>query len=194
MSTELNNTFFEPDLSKATWRDSSKFVGECVAAGAAAVEPLVSALKSLASSRSNAEARGVLIYALGKIRDKRAVNAIIECLLDNYEPPESNEIYRVGSIAIDALGMIGDTEAVESLTAILSNDKVHWEERCRVLEAIGNIDDPRAVKAINIARTDKNEHVRKTAEKVVWKLRATKEVVKTPAVDTQKKKWWQFWM
>jgi len=164
-------------ISKGQW-------DKCVEAGAPAVESLIMALKSLPSSRYNAETRSNIILALGKIRDERAVNVLIPCLSDDCEPPGSNDIYRVGAIAAEALAMIGDARAIEPLAAVLSNQRGPWDKRTKVLWALEKFDDPRALRGINISLRDGNPEVRRMAmvvkKKVKMRLR-------------QGKKWWHFW-
>lgn len=149
---------------------------ECVAVGSLAVEPLISKLKSLSADRDNADSRYRIIYALGKIGDRRAVDAIIPCLDDYSEPPGSNEGYRVSSVAADILGLIGDTRAVEPLLIRLSklrraNNKVFWEQRCRIINALGELGDPIALSELNADVMDEHEWVRDCARKNIKKIK-----------------------
>jgi hypothetical protein len=64
--------------------------------------------------------------ALGLVRDRRAVSALIRLLDDEHE--------QVRAAAIDALGLIGDPAAIEPLVARIKDPSHH--ERARVVEAL----------------------------------------------------------
>jgi HEAT repeat protein len=125
------------------------------ALGAAAVEPLVVALKD-----SNSDVCSRAAEVLGRIGDVRAVEPLIVALKD------SNSNVRQG--AAEALGRIADVRAVEPLIAALkdSNSNV----RQGAAEALGGIADVRTVEPFIAALKDSDSNVRWRAAKALDKI------------------------
>ena len=98
--------------------------------GAPAVEALITAL----ADGFNRD----IIYALGKIGDPRAVDALIAALdlKDGYH----------SDIIINALGEAGDSRAIEALIAGLEFNDYSDNKAC--IYALGHFDDPRAMDAL----------------------------------------------
>lgn len=103
--------------------------------GAAAVEPLLSALKS-----SNPRIRNGSIEALGKNGDVRGVEPLIGLL--------SEEDTATRQRAIWALGRIGDATAVEPLLEVFDNTDEPRELRGSTAIALGRIGDTRAIESL----------------------------------------------
>jgi HEAT repeat protein len=100
---------------------------KCVALGAIAVEPLISALRD-----EDDDVREAAAEALGELGDSRAVKPLISALRDD-------RYWRVRKAAAEALGEIGDERALEELERMakygISNIKVLLDpdERRRTL-------------------------------------------------------------
>ena len=95
-------------------------------------------------------------YALGDIRDKRAVQPLIKALGDENKDVRKN--------AARALGNIGDKRAVEPLIKVLG-DEDKWV-RYEAARALGKIGEP-AIEPLIKALGDGNKYVRKNAAKAL---------------------------
>ena len=112
--------------------------------GAQAVEPLAEVLKS-----GNGDARQMAAFALGEIRDKRAVEPLVLIL-------QTDDVYAVRAAAATALGQLKDARAVWVLVATLQMRDETTPERQAALAQLRNatqlalrkIGDPLAAKAI----------------------------------------------
>ena len=76
--------------------------------------------------------------------------------------------WRVREAAAEALGKIGDSQAVEPLIAALKDED--WYVRKYAVEALGKIGESRTVKSLIAALNDLEQDVRKAAVKVLVKI------------------------
>lgn len=114
-----------------------------LAFGPSAVEPLMELLKS-----GNGDARERAVFALGELRDKRAVEPLVLVM-------QTDDVYAVRTAAATALGQIKDARAVWVLVATLQMRDETTPERQVALEQLRNathlalrkIGDPLAAKA-----------------------------------------------
>jgi len=114
-----------------------------LAFGPSAVGPLLEVLKS-----GNGDARARAVFVLGELRDKRAVEPLIEVM-------QTDDVYAVRTSAATALGQIKDARAVWVLVATLQMRDETTPDRQTALEQLRNathlalrkIGDPLAVKA-----------------------------------------------
>ena len=88
------------------------------------------------------------IFALGEIKDKEAVEPLIEVGL------KSGPI-AIRSAAIRALGDIGSNEAVKPLTMLMNDEKEKLNAREEIAEVLGKITSEEAVMSL-IAALDSN--------------------------------------
>lgn len=122
----------EPLIATLKDSDGRKYVQDALAIiGTPAVEPLIVLL------RSNETHRGVAASILGKIRDTRAVEPLIEAL--------QAKIW----VAVWALGEIKDPRAVEPLIFALRN----FESRKHAQDALENIGSPAVESLIALLRS-----------------------------------------
>jgi HEAT repeat protein len=111
--------------------------------GEKAVEPLMEVLKT-----GNGDARQSAAFALGELRDKRAVEPLILVV-------QTDEVYAVRTTAVTALGQIKDNRAIWVLVATLQMRDETTPERQAALEqlrhattlAMRKIGDPLAAKS-----------------------------------------------
>lgn len=92
---------------------------------------------------------------LGKLRDPRAVQALIQALSQDPDP-------RVRAMAAWALGEIEDPAAISALSSALRDDE-NQEVRVQAAEALGNIEDVSAIDALGDAVGDPAVEVRRAA-------------------------------
>lgn len=161
-------------------------------AARAALPALADALK-----HTDAEVHHTAAEALGRIRDPRAVQPLIDALPT------------VGAVAASALGSIGDPRALGPLVSILKHrslflrlaveralDRIDsgwahspaaaeavpaiikaflecpdWEVRRAAADALGKIGDPRAVEALLLAQKDEDREVKNLAAQALKKIR-----------------------
>lgn len=102
-----------------------------------------------------------IVAELGKLGDKRAVPHLIS-MLDTVAP------FVKLSIA-HALGMLEDTRAVEPLLASLAKAEVA-SLKYNIIEALGQIGDPRAIAFIEPYINDEDHHIRSRTRKALSKL------------------------
>ncbi|HUV77872.1 MAG TPA: HEAT repeat domain-containing protein [Desulfobacterales bacterium] len=103
--------------------------------GAFAVEPLIAVLQDHNSSPLHCET----IKALGVIKDKRAVEPLLNVLRDNK--------IHLREEVVKALGQIGDKTVVKPLISMLRNeDGIAF--RCETIRALGSTKDKRAVEPL----------------------------------------------
>lgn len=119
-----------------------------------AVEPLVAVLLK----DRNGYTRAYAAYALGRIGDAGAVDALLSVLND----PD------VRLSAISALGRIGDVRAVEPLISALkvNNPRV----RKRAANALGEIGDARAIEPLKAVLKDEDIGVREEAREALHRI------------------------
>lgn len=103
--------------------------------GEPAVEPLIQALKDEDSFDLHRES----IKALGAIKDKRAIEPLIELL-------QNDKIYLREEV-VKALGQLGDEKVVNPLISVLQNE-TSSTLRCETIRALGLTKDKRAVKPL----------------------------------------------
>ena len=101
------------------------------------------------------------VRALGKIRDKRAVRALISA--------QKDDVVEVRREAAEALGRIGRVDSIEPLTRALRKDEA-LEVRSQAAEALGEIGDTRAVLSLITALGDTESQVRECVAKVLGKM------------------------
>ncbi len=142
----------------------SKAVAEALLSfGAKAVGPLLEVLKSGAG-----DARQMAVFALGEIRDKRAVEPLIQLM-------QTDDVYAVRSAAATALGLIKDSRAVWVLVATLQMRDETTPERQAALEqlrqathlALRKIGDPLAAKKAGVTALDMAAAAVAEAEKIL---------------------------
>jgi HEAT repeat protein len=106
----------------------------------AAAPALLAALDPAAKDRDALDANRRIADALGALRAKDAVPALIELTrsADGY----------VQVAAVDALGQIGDPAAIERLIEIATGDGVEPFTAKKALLALGRIGDPRATRTV----------------------------------------------
>jgi HEAT repeat protein len=113
-----------------------------LAFGPAAVGPLMEVLRT-----GNGDARAASAFALGELRDKRAVEPLVELM-------QTDDVYAVRTAAATALGQIKDARAVWVLVGTLQMRDETAPERQAALEQLRNatqlalrkIGDPLAAK------------------------------------------------
>lgn len=96
--------------------------------------------------------RASAAWALGEIRDVRAVGPLITLLKDEHD--ESLIRHNV----VWALGQIGDPQAVENLVPLLNN--LDWRIRWVTMEALANIGDQRIISELVKLLKDDNYTIR----------------------------------
>jgi len=115
----------------------------------AAVEPLMTVMES-----GSPALRGSAAWALGKLGDERAVPLLIDALDD----PE------VHYSAAQALGLLRAAEAVDRLCEIAGDKEAPTNVRRMVIEALGQIGEPKACEAlVALLGKDEEEKLRKEA-------------------------------
>ena len=177
--------------------------------GKPAIVPLINALKTVSTSEAlinigppataslirlleheNEIIRQRASYALGEIKDPKAVDPLIQCLQDDQASVRRSTASALGEIgdpkaaeqltqslkdkdvdvrqfAAAALGEIGDTRAVEPLIQTLKDD-LEWVVRSNAAAALGEIGDTRAVEPlIQTLKDNLDETVQRTAAKAL---------------------------
>lgn len=99
--------------------------------------------------------RAYLMQLLGRTGDERAVESLINTLI------EDTELLRVS--AADALGWIGDERAVQPLLSALEQSPADSSVREVAAEALGRIGNPEVIPALVASLTDTNEWVRRAS-------------------------------
>jgi len=120
----------------------------------------------LQDQRKDPEVRKNAAEALGKIKDPRAVEPLIEALKD--------KDFRVRWNAAEALGEIGDPKAVKPLIAALKDE--NSGVRSSAAFALGEIQDPRAVEPLIEALKDEDSDVRRRAATALGKIQDPRAV------------------
>jgi len=151
----LDKLGWSPNISEAgaAYWITKRNWDKCVEIGRPAVKLLINTLKD-----ENSDVRECAAEALGMIGDKRAtIHLIIVAIHD------AN--YGVRSGAAEALHKIRDRMTIEHLSVLLKHGNA------RAAETLGMIGDPRAIKPLTTALTDKNPDVRKYAFEALHKIR-----------------------
>ncbi|MGD0081418.1 MAG: HEAT repeat domain-containing protein [Methanoregula sp.] len=105
------------------------------------------------------EVRLYAAYLLGKARNPRAIQPLIEALADF-----DKSVREQATLALSAIGKA----AIEPLAAAMKEPR--WETRYRAAEALGRIADEKAVKPLIQGLKDNREHVRYMAAKGLREL------------------------
>jgi len=138
----------DPEVQEAVFEALKSFPGWGKSDEANRVVPEL--IVVLQDQRKDPEVRKNAAEALGKIKDPRAVEPLIEALKD--------KDFRVRWNAAEALGEIGDPKAVKPLIAALKDKDS--TVRLYAAEALGKIKDPRAVEPLITALKDEYSEVR----------------------------------
>jgi HEAT repeat protein len=93
-------------------------------------------------------------YLLGKAKNPRAIQPLIEALGDF-----DKSVREQATFALSAIGKA----AIEPLSAVMKEPR--WETRYRAAEALGKIADEKAIKPLIKALKDNRDHVRYMAAK-----------------------------
>jgi HEAT repeat protein len=125
------------------------------------LEGLVKALHD----STDPQVRQYAAYLLGKAKNPRAIQPLIEALADF-----DKSVREQATIALSAIGKA----AIEPLSAAMKEPQ--WETRYRAAEALGKIADDSVVKPLIQALKDNREHVRYMAAKGLRELGDTKAV------------------
>ena len=105
------------------------------------------------------EVRLYAAYLLGKARNPRAIQPLIEALADF-----DKSVREQATLALSAIGKA----AIEPLAAAMKEPR--WETRYRAAEALGRIADEKPVKPLIQGLKDNREHVRYMAAKGLREL------------------------
>jgi len=127
----------------------------CATLAGARMESLIQALER--KNELPSIFRGNVIFALGELGDTRAVEPLIDELVD--------EDWDIRRSAAGALGKLGDTSALEPLAGALRDED--WSVRREAAEALSKLDDMRAVEPLIETLGDEVEIVRRGA---AWAL------------------------
>jgi HEAT repeat protein len=150
-----------------------------------AVEPLLAMLKD---ENESVAMRIIASQALAEIGDTRAVEALLAMLKDE------NAFLPMRIKATQALGKIGDTRAVEPLVAVIEDKHADVEHEARITfdyhvkwrlednyrahqvvrqaaaQALGEIEDTRAVKPLVFGLQDNEQDVRRAAREALERI------------------------
>ncbi|KKO19819.1 MAG: hypothetical protein DCC43_07735 [Candidatus Brocadia sp.] len=120
-----------------------------------------------AISDTSEEVRAEAIQALGEIGDERAVKPLVHALDD--------ESLNVREKAAKSLGKLGKREAGDALISALSKN-TDLSIVCALIEALGQIGDPRAVEPLLMFLTHKESQIREYTAAALGKLRDSRAV------------------
>jgi HEAT repeat protein len=138
-----------------------------------------------------AKVREAAAWALGDVRDPRAVEPLVAALKDSdygVGHAAAKALVKIGALAVEplvgalketqslvrssaaeALGQIGDPRAVEPLIAALSDSSGFFVRRLAA-RALGEIGDPRAVAPLIASLNDEEDSVRQAAAQALSRL------------------------
>jgi HEAT repeat protein len=114
----------------------------------------VEALSKALTDHTDPQVRQYAAYLLGKARNPRAIQPLVEALADF-----DKSVREQATLALSAIGKA----AVEPLAEAMKEPK--WETRYRAAEALGKIADEKAVKPLIKGLKDNRDHVRYMAAK-----------------------------
>jgi HEAT repeat protein len=171
-------------LRDGDWQVREAAIEACGNIGSPAVEGLIRYLRDW-------DVRKYAILAMGKIRDERVLDPLIQQLRnDEFKDYATDALVELGQPAVEkllvamkdkdelvrnhaiiALGRIRDTSAVDALIEML-NDK-DWFTRIQAAAALEQVHDDRCKEAIKPLLKDPDEVVRMRAERIIagWKKR-----------------------
>lgn len=128
--------------------------------GAAELEKLgLSELVKALHEHTDPQVRQYAAYLLGKAKNPRAVQPLIEALADF-----DKSVREQAMLALSAIGKA----AIGSLAEAMHEPK--WETRYRAAEALGKIADEKAVKPLIAGLRDSRDHVRYMAAKSLHEI------------------------
>jgi len=119
----------------------------------------VEALGKALTDSTDPQVRQYAAYLLGKAKNPRAIQPLIEALADF-----DKSVREQATLALSAIGKA----AVEPLAEAMKEPK--WETRYRAAEALGRIADEKAVKPLIKGLKDNRDHVRYMAAKGLREL------------------------
>ncbi len=119
-------------LKKITGKDTAEWQR-----GKATVEPLISALDA-----ENVRVKWDVIKALGKLKDPRALDPLVDILNQRHGDPILQEL------ALESIGELNDKRAISSIIGILNNKYVSASLQELAVKILGNFRDDRAVESI----------------------------------------------
>jgi HEAT repeat protein len=105
------------------------------------------------------EVRQYAAYLLGKAKNPRAIQPLIESLADFDKSVREQATLALSNIGKDAVGLL--TEAMKA---------PKWETRYRAAEALGKIADEKAVRPLIAGLKDSRDHVRYMAAKSLHEI------------------------
>jgi len=147
------------------WTEFREDVAQCPRCGASLHESLdkdeyaVKLVRALGHPEPTTVVRAATI--LGSLRERRAVRPLL-ALLDSNRDPYSLES------AVEALGEIGDPDALEGIIDALARS--YLRVRGKAAEALGKLKDDRAREALTQALHDPSGYVRACARGALVKL------------------------
>ena len=123
-------------------------------------------IESLIQLLNNETAQRSVAIALGEIGEIRAVEPLIQLLMngDQY----------VRSIAAGALGKIKDKKAVEPLIQILASGEI--TSKVAAAQALGELGDTKATEALILALSDTYPDIRQEAAEALGKIKDTRAI------------------
>jgi HEAT repeat protein len=119
------------------------------------LEGMVKALRN----STDPQVRQYAAYLLGEAKNPRAIQPLIEALVDF-----DKSVREQATLALSSIGKA----AIEPLAAAMKEKK--WETRYRAAEALGNIADEKVIKPLIAALKDNRDHVRYMAAKGLREL------------------------
>ena len=124
-------------------------------------------LTMLTNTRTDKEVVYPLLNALGKIRYKPAFPAIRKIAINTAKP----QFMR--AFAITALGRLRDTRALDDFFNLLKSEK-NIRLRLRVIGALGEMKNPKALQYFRMAMSDSDKSLRYKAVEAAGKLKSKK--------------------
>lgn len=160
--------------------------------GSAAIEPLISVLKSgvyykrlqaiealsriadpkvvkpliAALSDEDNHVRASAIEALSIMGDARATDPLVRVLKD----PDS----RVRTVAVEALSKLGDSRAAEALAKLVKD--TDWEVRKAVIDALGKAGNPKVIPSLVSCLHDSDRDIRLSVVSALGRIRDEKAI------------------
>jgi HEAT repeat protein len=172
--------------------------------GDTAVRRLIEALDGEWTTTNEYWSRTEIVRILGKIGDRRAVEPLVALLAvdpahlrsaKDFGDDGIQKVVALGTAlelresAAEALGLIGDKEAVEPLIACYRDDSLQAgvNVRTAVVIALGKLRDPRALDTLTAALKDKDSKVRDVVQAAIDQVRGVDATPKRAAAPKPKK-------